>query len=1094
MRSTAIIKEKTTRRRIIITLVLIIAVLSSFYNYQSILINKRFKNQLIDLKVNEFRQNLNRFHVNTIDLYQEKIQTLSNSPQILQSIQKKDSTSFFHSIESISKIGDPHFTEFIQVLSPKGNRIFGDFYKSGISLLYNSSEENLQADSVNQKIRLCNNGLYYIVRTPINGGKDGFIEIGFRNNEGIKYLEEKDGVLIFTLLKSSIINALKGDNLESVKYNTDWNIISSKNNDLLKQFISKSTFDSPLSGKKTTVKINNKYYSLIKTGDFLQNKKTSAGLIIAAIDITNLEAPFYNFIIRSILLTLIIVALSFLLIRIFFDQLIERFFKIEESFEREVSERTKKILDTNVELHQIFNSTGNGMRIINKNYDIIRVNESFCKISGTARDLVEGGKCFDVFPGVFCHTSNCPLDRIRDGESTIETEEVRFKKGGKKVRCQHSAVPFLGNNGEFLGIIEDFKDITEKLEVENTLKKTEEQFSAFMDSLPIGVFIKDYNGVLLYQNTYLKNVFGFEKLIGKVLSQELEPDWGKRISLEDEKVLQLGKIELEETLTDKEGHDKTFVTHKFRFPGLDNNWKIGGVSIDITKKKITEHFLYVLSKAIKNSPVSLVITNPQGNIEFINPSFTQLTGFSLTDAIHNNLLEMKVEYNSGKNLIKAIESVKNGEIWKGEIHLQNKKGEHFWVQASFAPIFNRKGEVSHSVASMEDITIRKEYEKELLLSKTKAEESDKLKTAFLSNLSHEIRTPLNAIIGFSSLLTDSDLTSAEKKNLSDVLYKNSNDLLKLIENLIEISEIETGQLAIKKSECCINKLIDELKESFLADDRKGKSVKLNVRREIRSDDFTILTDPLRLKQILNNLISNASKFTENGFIEFGYTFKDERTLLFYVIDTGIGIEPEKQKYIFNPFRQADDSNTRKFGGMGLGLAISKHIVEKLGGKIWLTSIPGSGSTFFFTIPYIPVRFKFEPEPKEEKKLTYNWKNKTILIADDIDSNFVYLKAAMKQTSAEVMWAKNGLEAVEFVKKYPSIDLVLMDIVMPEMDGIEATKLIKLHNNNLPVVCQTAYPTKDNYQAALDCGFDSFMAKPIKVDGMLQIIDKFFSKN
>ncbi len=1091
MRSKAIIKEKNTRRRIIITLVLIIAGLSSFYNYQSILVNQRFKNQLIDLKISEFRQNLNRFYISSADDFLEKFQNISASPKILQSIKEKDSIAFFHSIALESTAENTIDGDNIQVFSSEGTRVFGDISKSGIELVLKPTVDESNFDSVDQKVKLCSNGLYHIVKSSI---KDGFIEIGIHDKAGLKKLEDKSGVMFFTLLKATTISDLPNNSIPSSIYNKDWSIIAFDKVQILNFFIDKNAFDEPIIGKKKTLKIGNKYYSLIRTGTLVKNNKESAGIIIAAVDITNLEVPFNNLLIRSILLTLTIIIFSFLIFRIFFDQLLEWFFKLDESFEREVADRTKKILDTNIELHQIFNSTANGLRIINKNYDIIRVNDSFCKISGTTNEAIEGQKCYDIFPGVFCHTSNCPLDKIREGENSIETEDVRFKKGGKKIKCQYNAVPFLGINGEFLGIIEDFKDITEKYEVENTLRRTEEQFSTFLDSLPVGVFIKDYDGVLLYQNSHLKNVFGLENLIGKNLSKELTPAWGERIALEDDKVLQLGRIELEETLTDKEGHDRTFVTHKFRFPGIDNNWKIGGISIDITKKKITEHFLYVLSKAIKNSPVSVVITNPSGNIEFINPSFTQLTGYSLTEAIHKNLLEMKVEYNSGKNLIKAIDSVKNGEVWKGEMHLQNILGEHFWVLASFAPIFNRKGEISHCVASMEDITLRKEYEKELLLSKTKAEESDKLKTAFLSNLSHEIRTPLNAIIGFSSLLTDSDLTISEKRNLSDVLYKNSNDLLKLIENLIEISEIETGQLTIKKSECNVNKLIDDLRTTFLSDDKKGKSVKLNVRREIKSEDFTILTDSLRLKQILNNLISNASKFTENGFIEFGYTFKDERTLMFYVIDTGIGIEPEKQKYIFNPFRQADDSNTRRFGGMGLGLAISKHLVEKLGGKIWLTSIPNSGSTFYFTIPYIPVRFKFDPEPIDEIKSTYDWRNKTILVADDIDSNFVFLKAVIKQTNAEVIWAKNGLEAIEMVRKNPAIDLVLMDIVMPEMDGFEATKLIKLHNCNLPVVCQTAYPTNENMAAAQESGFDSFMTKPIKVDGMLQVIDKFISKN
>lgn len=1091
MRSKAIIQEKSTRRRILITIVLIIAGLSSFYNYQSILVNKRFKNQLIDFKLDETLRNITLVYTKTNASTLSRIEKLFNSPQIADAVLKKDSAAFYRLLESTTSFFEN--IGHVSLIAVDKTKLFGPTLKHGVELTLNPEKIGSETDSYSQKIRIYSDGIFQIIESPLSDDNSNFLELGINLKEEIRSIEKKEGIAIYTLIRKTVLLNLPESRIRTVDYDSDWVIIGS-NTILDVEGITKSKkLDNPLSGKRAIVKQNNRYFALKKAATLDQNAQL-AGVVVIAVDITNLEAPFYSLVLRSIILTLVIILLSFILIRIFFDQLIERFFKIDESFEREVAERTKKILDTNVELNQIFNSTANGLRIINKNYEIIRVNKAFCHISGTDGGSIEGQKCYDVFPGIFCHTSNCPLDKIRDGENTIETEEVRFKQGGKKIQCQHTAVPFLGNNGEFLGIIEDFKDITEKCEVEDTLKRTEKQFSTFLDSLPVGVFIKDHDGVLLYHNTHLKSIFGLDNLIGKNLSKELNTDWGERIAIEDEKVLQIGRIELEETLTDKEGHDRTFVTHKFRFPGVDNKWKIGGISIDITKKKITEHFLYVLSKAIKNSPVSIVITNPSGNIEFINPSFSQLTGYSLTEAIHRNFLEMKVEYNSGKNLVTAFDTINKGKVWKGEVHLQNTKGDHFWVLASFAPILNRKGEVSHCVASMEDITIRKEYEKELLLSKNKAEESDKLKTAFLSNLSHEIRTPLNAIIGFSSLLTDSDLTHSEKRNLSDVLYKNSNDLLKIIENLIEISEIEAGQLSIKKSECNVNKLIEELKSTFSAEDKKGKSVKLNVRREIKAEDFTILTDPLRLKQILSNLISNAAKFTDNGFIEFGYAFKDERTLMFYVIDTGIGIDPEKQKYIFNPFRQADDSNTRRFGGMGLGLAISKHIVEKLGGKIWLTSILGSGTTFYFTIPYIPIRFKFDPEPKEKNNKIYDWKNKTILVADDIDSNYVFLKTVIKQTQAEVIWAKTGIEAVEMVKKNPSIDLVLMDIVMPDMDGFEATKLIKQHNCNLPVVCQTAYPTNENFLAANDCGFDSFMAKPIKVEGMLQVIDKFFPKN
>ncbi|MHC1703224.1 MAG: PAS domain S-box protein [Tenuifilaceae bacterium] len=1094
MRSKAIIKENYSRRRIILSVIIIIAILSSFYSYQSIRNNQKFKDQLVEISIKEFQQDVDHLYQNTSERLYDIIKIISQNPLFKKSIDTKDSTLFYETFSPLVGIHEIGTISNLYFQSGDGLTKFGKKRNRQRELVFKPVDSSYILNNDNHIVSIDNDGVSHVIHLKIDSTNLGFAELSVNGIEGIKFLEDKTGVQVFTVFTSDLFNNISKENQNIVPLSNDQTVLTFGKSDFLEKIITKHGGDFFNQEKKQTIKIDNKYYQLVKTGDFFLSSGEVVGSANAVVDITILENSFRSSMLRSIFITLLIIVFSFITIFLFFDRIIEMIFRINEGFEKEVALRTKEILDTNTELQQIFNSTANGMRIINKNYEIIRVNDAFCRISGTTKENIEGNKCYDVFPGIFCHTTNCPLNRINEGETTIETEEIRFKKGGKKIQCQHTSVPFLGKEGEFLGIIEDFKDITERLDVENTLKRTEEQFSAFMDSMPVGIFIKDNNGVLLYQNTYLNSVFGFDNLIGKDLRKELDPEWANRISKEDDKALQLGKIEFEEAVTDKEGRERTFVTHKFRFMGVDNNWRIGGVSIDVTNKKNAEHYLYVLSKAIKNSPISVVITNPSGEIEFINQSFTQLTGYSQTEALHKNLLDIKVEYNSGNNLYKAFESVQKGGIWKGEVHLQSKKGDHYWVIGSFTPIYNKKGEVAHAVVSMEDITLRKENERELFLSKTRAEESDKLKTAFLSNLSHEIRTPLNAIIGFSSLLTDSDLSKTEKKNLSDVVYKNSNDLLKLIENLIEISEIETGQLTIKKTECNVNKLMLELQETFLEEDKKGKAVKLNLRREIRADDFTILTDAVRLKQVLNNLISNACKFTEMGFIEFGYAFNDERNLVFYVIDTGVGIEPEKQKYIFNPFRQADDSNTRRFSGMGLGLAISKHIVEKLGGRIWLTSAPGSGSTFYFTIPYIPVRFKFDPEPKEEKKSTYNWKNKTILVADDIDANYIYLKAAIKPTNAEIIWAKNGFEAIEHVKNNPDISLVLMDIVMPDMDGFEATRQIKMHNSNIPVVCQTAYPSSENYQLGVACGFDSFMAKPIKVDGMLQTIDKFFIKN
>jgi len=1085
-----IIREKSTRQRIIYTVIAIIAALSAFYNYQLYITNREHKQNLVNSIASKAKHDLTRYFNETAGQYQSQLEAITLFHP--NPIHEDNLQAVFGCIDSHLLVGNARIHSFVNFYNSDGHLVWGKKIPAHRTLYYRNTTDASLADSATHRVVASPFGIYHLFRMPINEHLRGYFEIGIHDTEGIAYLERSTGINIISYYNKTFLGTPINDTSLITTDNTRYIYNSYGKRGIVLPLVRKT--DLSKIGSRQSVRIGDKYYCLTPICDFVDPEGHRVGATLAAVDISHLQIPFQRSLAKSIVFSIMLILGAYVVFRLFFDQLTSKVFHLQQNLEKEVARRTKEIIDTNTELNQIFNSTANGLRIINKEFEIIRVNDAFCRISGSVREQIEGAKCYDVFPGVYCHTSNCPLERIKEGETNIESQEVRFRKSGKKIRCLHTAVPFLSRENELLGIIEDFKDVTEKLEAEETLRRTEDQFSAFMDNLPLGVFIKDSDGVLLYQNKYLQALLGSENLLGKNLSETLSKEWADRIKEEDRRALTLGKIEIEESMTDTEGHERSFVTHKFRFRGADQRTRIGGVSIDITGRKEAEHHQYVLSKAINNSPVSVVISSHEGIVEFINPAFSAITGYSLPEIQGKSLLALKVEYNSGSNLVKAIDSVRQGSVWRGEIHLQSKNGDHFWVSASFSPIFNRKGDLAHAIAIMEDITQRKENEKELFLAKSRAEESDRLKTAFLSNLSHEIRTPLNAIIGFSSLLSDSDLTVEEKRNLSEVVYKNSNDLLKLIEDLIEISEIETGQLTIKKSECSINKLLSDIHTTILDEDRKANGVKFNLRKEISGDDFTILTDPVRLRQVLYNLISNACKFTEKGYIEFGYALKDEENLMFYVIDTGVGIDPDKQKYIFNPFRQADDSNTRRFSGMGLGLAISKHIVEKLGGRIWFTSAPGSGTTFYFTIPYVPVRFKFEPEPRTERKRAYDWKNKTILLADDIDANYVFLKAAIKPTNAEIIWAKTGVEAVNIVKNNPDINLVLMDIVMPEMDGFEATRQIKRFKTNLPIVCQTAYPTSENYKTGLECGFDSFLAKPIKLQGMLQEIDKFMSNN
>jgi PAS domain S-box-containing protein len=386
-----------------------------------------------------------------------------------------------------------------------------------------------------------------------------------------------------------------------------------------------------------------------------------------------------------------------------------------------------------------------------------------------------------------------------------------------------------------------------------------------------------------------------------------------------------------------------------------------------------------------------------------------------------------------------------------------------------------------------DITEQKKAEVELKKAKNKAEESDKLKTAFLANMSHEIRTPMNAIVGFSELLNDPDLTDDIRKEFIGLINENSKVLLSLIEDIIDVAKIEAEQLKVVNSTCQINLIFDDLKNHYEKQIEKlnKTEIELRLEKENKDDKFSIISDPLRFRQIMNNLIGNAIKFTEKGFVEFGYKMKNDKEIVFYVKDSGIGLQPEKTDMIFERFRQGQESSTKEYGGTGLGLTISKRLVELLGGKIWVESVLNEGSIFFFSLPYRPATGK-KPKPFGKKSDKTEWENKLILVAEDEQSNFELVKATLFPTNAKLLRAVDGKEAVETCRKNDKIDLVLMDIRMPEMNGYEATRLIKEFRPKLPIISLTAYAMADDKKKSLDAGCNGYITKPLKP---LEFIDK-----
>lgn len=380
---------------------------------------------------------------------------------------------------------------------------------------------------------------------------------------------------------------------------------------------------------------------------------------------------------------------------------------------------------------------------------------------------------------------------------------------------------------------------------------------------------------------------------------------------------------------------------------------------------------------------------------------------------------------------------------------------------------------------------------ELIISKDKAEESDRLKSSFLANMSHEIRTPLNGILGFSSLLKDEDLTKKNAERYIDIIDSSGQQLLTIINDILDISKIEAGQIPISIEVVNITRLMNELLEQF-RHQAEFKNLTLILNAGNLHENMKINTDGNRLRQILCNLLNNAIKFTSDGKVEFGLLRKGDYTE-FYVSDSGIGIAPKDQLLIFKPFRKVETSHTSKYGGTGLGLSISKAFVEKLGGTITLQSHPDEGSKFIFTIPETEIT---EPDQKKypgtEQALHRNWKQKTILIAEDEMFNFFYMEELLKPMSVKILHAWNGLEAVELAKNHPEISLVLMDIRMPEMDGHTATKLIKELRPHLPVIAQTAYASKEDMENARTSGFDNYLTKPVTRELFLQVIDKYFN--
>lgn len=380
------------------------------------------------------------------------------------------------------------------------------------------------------------------------------------------------------------------------------------------------------------------------------------------------------------------------------------------------------------------------------------------------------------------------------------------------------------------------------------------------------------------------------------------------------------------------------------------------------------------------------------------------------------------------------------------------------------------------------------------IEKEKALKSDQLKSAFLANMSHEIRTPMNGIIGFSQLLRKDELSDEKRIRYISIINECSNRLMNIVNDILDISKLETGQVELIIEPVDLDLLINQL-VMFFEPKAKEKRIKILTGNQLDDKSIIVNTDYSKLWQILNNLISNAIKFTNTGYVKISFQIINDR-VKFCVEDTGIGISPEYHDKIFERFRQVEVTTVRNYGGNGLGLAISKYLVELLGGKIWLESEFGKGSNFYFTIEQQILIEKplIESAKKEESLIANKVVDFTILIAEDEETNFLFLKEVFTDEKNNVIHAHNGQEAIEICRSNSKINLVLMDIKMPLLDGFNAAKQIKLWKPQLQIIAQTAYAHSSDKDKVIKEGFDDYIAKPIKLLDIQKLIEKYKPAN
>ena len=526
---------------------------------------------------------------------------------------------------------------------------------------------------------------------------------------------------------------------------------------------------------------------------------------------------------------------------------------------------------------------------------------------------------------------------------------------------------------------------------------------------------------------------------------------------------------------------------------------------EITERKQAEAELRKFSMAVEQSPTTVVITDIDGTIEYVNPRFTEVTGYTADEALGQNPRLLKSGKMSRDSYRLMWETLRAGKVWRGEFHNKRKNDELYWEAASISPVRNSEGEITHFLAVKEDITERKRNEEQLRQAKEAAMAADLAKSEFLANMSHEIRTPMTAILGFSEVLMGSEMDQ-EQLDAAATIKQNGEYLVRIINDILDLSRIEAGKLEVEHIECSPSQILSEV-VSLMRVRANAKNLPLEIEYDGPIPQ-TIQSDPTRLRQILINLTGNAIKFTEVGKVRLVARLldaeSDDPKMQFEVVDSGIGMTGEQIAKLFKPFSQVDTSTTRKHGGTGLGLTISKRLAGKLGGDIAVKSTPGKGSTFAVTVATgrldgvklldNPTEARLPTDPVKKPAGPTAKLDCRVLLAEDGPDNQRLIAFLLKKAGAEVAVAENGQIAHDLAlaarDEGTPFDVILMDMQMPVMDGYDATSKLREAGYTGPIIALTAHAMTTDRDKCLNAGCDDYTTKPIDRKDLIQMVASY----